>query len=347
VRRAESEDLPRETTTDESTIDETVVLPSERPPLVFERAAVRVKADSSEVRKYFSLEDDASLDSLKGAGILVLGEVREGDEEFGVRYDLNEAPDDLGQMRIGFSLHDGNAEVLLRDEFVWNIPGESEDGVENPAGLLLAFDDDFRDAWEDAFDLFDRYRARVTFFVQGEYSPFCKEALERGHDIGYHTAHHLNLLNLSHEEFYRETLVGVEDFRREGIPLRSFAYPYGFSNPWMRETLRDSFPIQRGFGVTFRVYGRDSLKSGDSPEGAYIISRSVDNILFEREEDFEAMIDAMLRTVKFTGGILPLTTHDISDAADWGISAGRLEYLLKTARDLRLRFYRYSDFARE
>jgi hypothetical protein len=54
----------------------------------------------------------------------------------------------------------------------------------------------------------------------------------------------------------------------------------------------------------------------------------------------------MLRTVKFTGGILPLTTHDISDA-DWGITAGRLEYTLKAARDLRLRFYRYSDFVRD
>ena len=241
-------------------------------------------------------------------------------------------------MKMGFSLHDKNAELLSKDEFVWNIPGESDDAAENPTGLLLAFDDDYRDAWEGAFDLFDRYQARVTFFIQGDYSPFCKTALERGHDIGYHTAHHLNLLNVSREEFYLETLAGVEDFRREGIPLRSFAYPFGFSAPWMQEALRESFSIQRGFGVTFRVYGKDDIESG------YLISRSIDNILFKREEDFEVMIDAMLRTVKFTGGVLPLTTHDISDAADWGITGRRLEYVLKSARDLRLRFYRYSDF---
>ncbi|MDR1353913.1 MAG: polysaccharide deacetylase family protein [Treponema sp.] len=314
-------------------------LPPEFPLSAAERAAAKVKADSPELRKYFRLEDADSPDSSGGTGILVLGEVREGDQEFDVRYDLSGAPDSQNRMKIGFTLHDKNAELLLKDEFVWNIPDESGDSAENPTGLLFAFDDDYREAWENSFDLLAQYRARVTFFVQGDYSPFCKRALERGHDIGYHTAHHLNLLNLSRGEFYQETLAGVESFRHEGVPLRSFAYPFGFSAPWMREILNGNFPIQRGFGVTFRVYNRDSIESG------YIISRSIDNILFKRDEDFEAMINAMLRTVKFTGGVLPLTTHDIS-GADWGITGGRLEYVLKTARDLRLRFYRYSDFIR-
>ncbi|MDR1411145.1 MAG: polysaccharide deacetylase family protein [Spirochaetaceae bacterium] len=316
---------------------EEAVPPPEFPLLAAERAAAKVKADSPELRKYFRLEDGDSAGPSGGTGILVLGEIREGDREFDVRYDLSGAPDSRGQMKIGFTLHDKNAELLLKDEFAWKIPDEPGDSAENPNGLLFAFDDDYRESWENAFDLLDQYRARVTFFVQGDYSPFCKKALGRGHDIGYHTARHLNLLNISRGDFYLETLAGVENFRREGIPLRSFAYPFGLSAPWMHEALRSSFPIQRGFGVTFRVYGKDSIGSG------YIISRSIDNILFKRDEDFEAMISAMLRTVKFTGGVLPLTTHDIS-GADWGITSRRLEYVLKTARDLRLRFYRYSDF---
>jgi hypothetical protein len=361
AHRSEPEDLSREAVVIKAD------LTPEYPTSALERAAAKVKTDSPELRKYFRLEDELTPDSPGKTGILVLGEIREGDEEFDVRYDLSEAPNGRNQMRIGFTMHDKNAELLLKDEFVWNIPGESDDAAENPTGLLLAFDDDYREAWESAFDLFDRYRARVTFFVQGDYSPFCKSALERGHDIGYHTAHHLNLLNVSRGEFYLETLAGVENFRREGVPLRSFAYPFGFSAPWMREALKDSFPIQRGFGVTFRVYGRDSFGTNsadqdspdknsldtnsldqgssdqDSSNSGYLISRSIDNILFKKDEDFEAMIDAMLRTVKFTGGILPLTTHDIS-GADWGITGERLEYVLKSARDLRLRFYRYSDF---
>ena len=191
ARRSRPEDSPREAA-------ENTGLRPEYPVSALEQAAAKVKADSPELRKYFRLEDEVSPDSPGKTGILVLGEIREGDREFDIRYDLSEAPDSRNRMKIGFSLHDKNSELLLKDEFVWNIPGESGDTAENPTGLLLAFDDDYREAWESAFDLFYRYRARVTFFVQGDYSAFCKRALERGHDIGYHTAHHLNLLNLSH-----------------------------------------------------------------------------------------------------------------------------------------------------
>jgi hypothetical protein len=55
----------------------------------------------------------------------------------------------------------------------------------------------------------------------------------------------------------------------------------------------------------------------------------------------------MLMTAKFIDKnmVLPLTTHDISASASWGISPLRLEYLLKRADDLGMAFYRYSDFA--
>ena len=52
----------------------------------------------------------------------------------------------------------------------------------------------------------------------------------------------------------------------------------------------------------------------------------------------------MLGAIKSHGGILPLTTHTIAAEAVWGISPDRLEYLLKTAVELGLKFYRYSDF---
>jgi peptidoglycan/xylan/chitin deacetylase (PgdA/CDA1 family) len=338
ARRTEPADLPREAGVETAVVS----VPPEIPRSALERAAAKVKADSPELRKYFRLQEEGASFSFPGkAGILVLGEIHDGDEEFEVRYDLSEKPDSRNQMKIGFTLHDKNAEMLLRDEFIWKIPEETDTGTnagDAAPGLLLAFDDDFREAWENAFDLFDQYQARITFFIQGSYSPFCKRALDRGHDVGYHTAHHLDLRKLSREEFDRETLSAVEEFHREGIPLHSFAYPFGFSDPWMRDALAGVFPIQRGFGAIFRVYDKDAIKSG------YPIARSIDNILFKRDDEFEAMIDAMLRTVKFTGGILPLTTHNISDTADWGIKPRRLEYLLSTARALKLKFYRYGDF---
>jgi peptidoglycan/xylan/chitin deacetylase (PgdA/CDA1 family) len=213
-----------------------------------------------------------------------------------------------------------------------------EEPVGDVPGLLLAFDDDYEEVWERYFDLLDRYGARVTFFVQGDYVPFCAAAVKRGHEIGYHTKSHANLLKVSRQVFFEETIGGAEAFRRQGLPLKSFAYPYGFSEPWMDEALGESFSIRRGFGAACWIYSVDTIKTG------YISSKSIDNILYKSDAEFEADINAMLMAVKSGGGILPLTTHTIAAEADWGISPNRLEYLLKTAAEMGLHFYRYGDF---
>jgi hypothetical protein len=106
----------------------------------------------------------------------------------------------------------------------------------------------------------------------------------------------------------------------------------------MHQALAPSYDLLRGFGVTYRLYNVDTIRAG------YISSKSIDTILYKTDAAFEADVVIMLRTAKFVRGILPLTTHTIAADADWGISPGRLEYLLKTARELRLPFFRYSDF---
>jgi hypothetical protein len=105
----------------------------------------------------------------------------------------------------------------------------------------------------------------------------------------------------------------------------------------------ETYSVLRGYGTTFRLYKREEISSG------YIISKAVDNTVIKGEENFDRLARVMLRTVKFLNGdfILPLTTHDISDDAPWGITPRRLEYLLKTASDLALTFYLYGDFAPE
>jgi peptidoglycan/xylan/chitin deacetylase (PgdA/CDA1 family) len=282
----------------------------------------RIKTNSRDIGKYFFLNEDSD--------IVVKADI----DDFEVFYDLRNArPLDGSRFVVDFSVeHKGTGEQR-RDSLWWIITADD-------SGVLLAFDDNHQSVWEQHFGLFDRYGARVTFFIQGEYDPFCREAQNRGHDIGYHTLNHLNLLIVSRETFLEETSSAVETFRREGIPLRSFAYPFGLSEAWMHEELAKSFSVLRGFGVTYRIYRRESIRAG------YISSKSIDNIVYKDEEKFEADIALMLRTVKFLGGdgIVPLTTHTIADNADWGISPRRLEYILKTAADLKLRFYRYGDF---
>ncbi|MDR1107741.1 MAG: polysaccharide deacetylase family protein [Spirochaetaceae bacterium] len=285
-----------------------------------EKFISQIKNNDREVKKYFLLDSDSRI-ILKGTA-----------GGFEAVYDMARATllED-GRVVVPFSVE--GEPGGLRHVLLWT-PAEDD------AGLLLSFDDDYQADWEAHFDLFDRYGAGVTFFLIGDFTPFCLRARERGHDIGYHTARHLNLRTVTLAVFLEETLGSLEVYRRAGIPLSSFAYPFGFSEPWMREILAGSFAVQRGFGANFRVYNAEAVKEG------YLVSVSIDNILYESDEGFEAALGTMLRTVKFLGGgsILPLTTHAIAGDAQWGIKPGRLEYLLQSGRKLGLKFYRYCDF---
>jgi peptidoglycan/xylan/chitin deacetylase (PgdA/CDA1 family) len=286
-----------------------------------ERIAALVKDNDPELGKYFFQDDNAEIS------------VRADRGDFRIVYDLRNARPSPGGAfwDVDFSIQEGGSADYVRDTLRWAIaPGDS--------GVLLALDDDYQTEWRRYFDLFDRYGARVTFFVTGGYSPFCREALDRGHDIGCHTLNHLNLLTVSREVFFEETLSVVEGFRKEGIPLRAFAYPYGFSEPWMRDALSPTFSVQRGFGVRYHIYGRQDIRAG------YIASISIDNTIYKTDAEFDAALTMMLRAAKFIGGVVPLTTHTIEDDAAWGISPRRLEFLLKTVQDLKMRFYRYGDF---
>jgi peptidoglycan/xylan/chitin deacetylase (PgdA/CDA1 family) len=295
-------------------------------------AIQRVKRNGGDIKKYFLLDGDYHI-IIKAD---IPGPDGSGDgAEFEAVYDLENAlPLEGSQLTVDFLVEEKSTGLQRKDKLIWS-------AGEDSAGILLAFDDNYEAAWENYFDLFDSYGAKITFFVQGE-GPFCAEALRRGHDIGFHTLNHPELRKVSQEVFLAETLAPVDGFRQSGVPLSSFAYPFGFSEPWMHEFLSDSFGILRGYGTTFRIYNEEAIKAG------YISSRAIDNTVIKDDEVFDRYVALMFRVVKFLGGdsILPLTTHDISDTALWGISPRRLEYILKTARDLNLKFYRYSDFAK-
>ncbi|MDR1445078.1 MAG: polysaccharide deacetylase family protein [Treponema sp.] len=294
-----------------------------RIPRPIEEIARRVKDHDPALIKYFTQDTERHIT------------VHAESEGFKIDYDLENARPSPGGSRweLDFSVQETGSAELLRDTLLWDV-------ARDDTGILLSMDDDYQEQWTRYFDLFDRYGAKITFFTIGGVSPFCREALDRGHDIGYHTKSHLNLPRVSRRTFYEQTLEEVESYRQAGIPLSAFAYPFGLSDPWMHEALADTFAVQRGFGVRYHIYDRAAVKAG------YIISVSIDNITYPDDTEFEAAITSLLRTVKFIGGgsVVPLTTHTIADDAGWGIKVRRLEYLLQCAQDLKLQFYRYGDF---
>jgi peptidoglycan/xylan/chitin deacetylase (PgdA/CDA1 family) len=286
----------------------------------------RIRQNGNDINRYFILDENRQ--------IIVKADLEDKAGDFEIIYDLVNA-ELLGasSYRVGFSARNKLSDESIEDSFIWRLRTGS-------AGLLLSFDDDHIASWEQHLDLFDEYGARVTFFLQGEYHPFSTLALSRGHDVGYHSLNHLDLRRVSQEVFIQETLEPLEAFKREGVSFSAFAYPFGFSEPWMQEILLQSYSVLRGYGVTYRLYDEAVVRSG------FISSRAIDNIVISGEENFNRLTNSMLRTLKFleNGMILPLTTHEISDSASWGITPRRLEFLLKTAKDLDLVYYRFRDF---
>jgi peptidoglycan/xylan/chitin deacetylase (PgdA/CDA1 family) len=303
--------------------------PEELPPPFkqpFEMALEKIKQNGKDIDKYF-VQD--------GRRIIVKAGLHHEDGDFEIVYDLENAKEiENSAYEVDFSCYEKESGFLLNDTLVWN-PFASE------GGLLLSFDDDYTDSWERNFDLFDKYKAKVTFFINGKTSVFCARALNRGHDMGYHSLNHRDLRTVSRDEFNRETVEPLRAFREAGFPVSAFAYPYGFYEPWMHDVLLRSFGVLRGYGVTYHLYSEAEIRRG------YILSCAIDNMLILNDSDFFRIVQTMLRTVKFMDKklVLPLTTHDISARAHWGISPQRLEFLLKTAGDLGLLFYCYSDFA--
>jgi peptidoglycan/xylan/chitin deacetylase (PgdA/CDA1 family) len=300
-----------------------IPLPPEEILSEMDRVVRRIKKNGGDIPKYFTRDEDLRIT------------VRADIEIFEIVYDL-EGKTVPGGIDVGFRITERETGISRQERFTWE-PREGE------AGILLGFDDTYMETWRQYFDLFDKYGARVTFFIQGGFCSFCSEALNRGHDVGFHTLNHPDLRKQSRQKFMEETIFAAAAFREGGIPLSAFAYPFGFSEPWMHGILLEYYSLLRGYGVTFRLYDGREIRSG------YITSRAIDNTVIKGEENFDRFITLMLRTVKFIGRdfVFPMTTHDISDTAAWGITPRRLEYLLKTASELKLKFYRYSDFAND
>jgi peptidoglycan/xylan/chitin deacetylase (PgdA/CDA1 family) len=326
---------------------EQMILPEPEP---LEKALLMLKTDLINVKKYFFTDEDNYIDE----GIKVIKKIFvkgiceiEG-YEFPVIFDLiNSEKIDENLYRIPFMLENPIDGIFYNDELVWT-------PAQDKSGILLSFDDHYWNIWRQYFYMFENYGAKVTFFVMGNYDldgappfrlsglkNFCNDTLLHGHDLGYHTLSHPSLNQVSRAEFLRETTEAAASFFNAGIKLSSFAYPYGVSRQWMRDTLVSVFPVTRDYSHYIHLYNTETIGGG------YIISASIDNFLYPDDKVFEDDIGFLLLAAKFTGnGILPLSSHIISNTADYGIKPHRLEFLLRTAQELKLNFYTFRNISK-
>ncbi|MCM1056286.1 MAG: polysaccharide deacetylase family protein [Firmicutes bacterium] len=212
--------------------------------------------------------------------------------------------------------------------------------VANQKVILLAFDDYNADTWREYFDLFDEYDAKVTFFVTiTEPTDFCYEAIERGHEIGYHTRSHIDLKAASYEEFYEEAIAPIEIFREKGIELTSFAYPGGNYEEWMNEELLQYYNTVRGAWYY-------DVKSKADIQHCFIEAYPLDNIYFESDEVFREKIVKILDRFceEGPGAVTAMYSHAIADGGAWCIAPARLKILLEEAQKRDIRFCTFKEW---
>jgi peptidoglycan/xylan/chitin deacetylase (PgdA/CDA1 family) len=109
---------------------------------------------------------------------------------------------------------------------------------EVPGSLALSFDDHDLVGWTALRPVFERYAARVTFFVSGfldlddEERAQLHQLAADGHDIQYHSTHHEHAAEYSAAhgvEAYLadDILPALEAMRADGFDPDVFAYPFG------------------------------------------------------------------------------------------------------------------------
>ncbi len=227
--------------------------------------------------------------------------------------------------------------VFLASFFVFVFVQFHRDYSDRECGILLAFDDYNAISWADHFDLFDAYDVKATFFINS-YTPtdFCFEAIDRGHEIGFHTASHTDVTELTEEELLDQVIYPIEAFRSQGIELTTFAYPYGSYTEELNERLLRYFKVLRG-AYACEVVDREQMRGG------FAESFSIDNGNYRSDWDYKRRINILLwELVHNKNSVVGLYSHAIGDG-DWCVGEERLEYLFRRANEMGIRFYTYQE----
>lgn len=124
-------------------------------------------------------------------------------------------------------------------------------------GLALSFDDHDIVGWHGLLPLFERYRARVTFFISafeglsaGDRA-LLHELAAAGHDIEYHSTWHEDAEDYAAaagvEQYVLDDIrPGLAAMRADGFDPQVFAYPFGARTAATDAAVLAELPLVRG-----------------------------------------------------------------------------------------------------
>ncbi len=146
---------------------------------------------------------------------------------------------------------------LLIGFFFYSCSSSKATITNSKAGVVITFDDYFVNEWKEADTKLSKYNWKATFCV----SNFEKltatditnlKALQnKGHEIAGHGFRHLNAKEFTKKNNKQQYLIVeifslIEAFKKEGIEIKSFAYPFGAKTQTLDFELKKHFEIIRG-----------------------------------------------------------------------------------------------------
>lgn len=210
--------------------------------------------------------------------------------------------------------------------------------------LCLTFDDIYFESWERAIPFFEKYDARVTFFVYGmpdEKKVISMKNLQNaGHSIGLHAVNHAKAVEYSNTHgkgayTKNEIMPQLEVCRKNNIRIRAFAYPFSQRTPATDAELFQNFDFLRSSWY--------NVKNGDMP------LVSIDDCFVKKVEKKQLFygfpasgnfnldeIKAAMKRAADENSVLVFYAHDITDTIppSHHVAYSQLEKILDYAKTL-------------
>ncbi|WP_031528371.1 polysaccharide deacetylase family protein [Dyadobacter crusticola] len=260
-----------------------------------------------------------------------------------------------------------NAILLFTLICVW-VTGagcQQKGSADQRGGIAISFDDHFIDEWYNLRPLFQKYNAKVTFFITCPDSLSADEItklrqLEKdGHEIGFHGTIHGRSTQLIEAEGpmgYYETEIkpGMGYMSAAGFKPTSYAHPGGNHNEQVDSVLfANGFKIIRDVAISKRKLLGFQMYALAPRLMSWIFydfnkQNAVDALLIDIDSGLtvQEMKDAIQKAKK-TRTSLMLFGHEplykSPENGEYGFSVDFLEAILKEAQKEDLYFYKMSE----